>query len=206
MNSETRPHQHADENLVRRASSGNLDAFNELVLQYQDLVFHQALSVLGDPSLAEDAAQDSFIRAFQSISGFRGGSFRAWILKIVTNTAYDVLRRLKRRPVQPLFSLDQDGNEIDSSMGLADTRTSVQAEVEQNEFAKSIQSLLDELPDVYRRVITLIDIYEMDYAEAADVLDVPLGTVKSRLARARFRISEEMRKVEHRQLCLYNTA
>lgn len=206
MNSKTRPHHYEDENLVRRASSGNLDAFNELVLEYQNLVYHQALSVLRDPSLAEDAAQDSFIRAFQSISGFRGGSFRAWMLKIVTNTAYDVLRRLKRRPMRPLFSLNQDGDEIDSSMWLADTQTSVQAEVEQNEFAKSIQSLLDELPDVYRRVLTLIDIYEMDYAEAADVLNVPLGTVKSRLARARFRISEEMRKVENRQLCLYSTA
>jgi RNA polymerase sigma-70 factor (ECF subfamily) len=206
MKSETHSRHYEDENLVRRASSGNLDAFNELVLEYQNLVYHQALSVLGDPSLAEDAAQDSFVRAFQSISGFRGGSFRAWMLKIVTNTAYDVLRRLKRRPAQPLFSVNHDGDEVDSSMWLADTRTSVQEEVEQNEFTNSIQRLLDDLPDVYRRVITLIDIYEMDYAEAADVLDVPLGTVKSRLARARFRISEEMRKVENRQLCLYRTA
>lgn len=143
------------------------------------------------------------MRAFRGISGFRGGSFRAWILKIVSNTAYDMLRRLKRHPTQPLFPLNQHGDEVDSPVWLADTSTSVQNEVEQNEFTKSLEHLLYELPDVYRSVLTLIDMYEMDYAEASDILNVPLGTVKSRLARARFRMSEKVRKFENRQLCLY---
>ena len=203
MNSKTQPYQHDEETLVCEASQGSLEDFNDLVLRYQNLAYHQALSLLGDPALAEDATQDSFIRAFQGISEFRGGSFRAWMLKIVTNMAYDMLRRMKRHPTQPLFPLDQYGDEADSPVWLADTNTSVQDEVEQNEFAKSLQHLLDELPDVYRRVLTLIDMYEMDYAEAADVLNVPLGTVKSRLARARFRMSEKVRKNENRQLCLY---
>jgi RNA polymerase sigma-70 factor (ECF subfamily) len=121
MTAKTQPDPHDEETLVCDASKGSLDAFNELVLRYQDLAYHQALSLLGDPGLAEDATQDSFIRAFRGIRGFRGGSFRAWILKIVSNTAYDMLRRLKRQPAQPLFPLNQHGDEVDSPLWLADT-------------------------------------------------------------------------------------
>jgi RNA polymerase sigma factor (sigma-70 family) len=90
--------------LIQLASAGDLDAFNRLVLKYQDLAYHHAYSLLGDHATAEDVTQDSFIRAFQNIGGFRGGLFRVWILKIVTNTAYDLLRRSKRHPHSALVS------------------------------------------------------------------------------------------------------
>jgi RNA polymerase sigma-70 factor, ECF subfamily len=182
-----------EETLVKQAVNGDLDAFNQLALDHQDMAYHHALALLGDPYSAEDAVQDSFIKAFQNLHGFRGGSFRGWLLRIVTNSAYDMLRRAKRRPTQPLFPEDEDGEEIESPAWLADPNVSVEGSVEQDEEAKRIYQLLDELPEVYRTVLTLIDLYELDYLEAAEALRVPLGTVKSRLARARLQMQAKLR-------------
>ena len=206
MNSEQIPYQYSEEMLIITASKGDLDAFNELVLAYQNVAYYHAYALLRDPALAEDATQDSFIRAFQNIAGFRGGSFRAWILKIVTNAAYDMLRRSKRHPTQSLYPEDEYGEEIETPAWLADTTTSVQDTVEQSEFSRDLYRLIDELPAVYRTVLTLVDLHELDYAEVADALKIPLGTVKSRLARARYKISEKLCSVENRQFCLYDPA
>ena len=103
MRATKQSYPYAEETLVDMASKGNLNAFNELVLAYQDLAYHHAYGLLRDPAPAHDATQDSFLRAFQHLTKFRGGSFRAWILKIVTNTAYDMLRRSKRHPTQSLY-------------------------------------------------------------------------------------------------------
>jgi RNA polymerase sigma-70 factor, ECF subfamily len=181
------------ESLTRLAMTGDLDAFNELVLIYQDLAYNHAYALLSDANLAADAAQESFIKAFQNIGGFRGGSFRSWLLKIVTNSAYDVLRRAGRHPVQPLFPLDENGEEVESPAWLADPAPGVQESVEQHELSSEIYRALDELPDVYRSVLTLVDLYDLDYSEAAKALKVPLGTVKSRLARARLEMQKRLR-------------
>jgi RNA polymerase sigma-70 factor (ECF subfamily) len=181
-----------EESLVTMASAGDLEAFNQLVLRYQNLAYNHANALLGDPALAEDATQESFIKAFQGLNTFRGGSFRAWLLRIVTNTCYDLLRRSQRHPTQPLVPEDDFGEEIESPSWLADPSTSVQVTVEQHEEADQLYRMLDELPDVYRSAITLIDLYELDYSEAARVLKVPVGTVKSRLARARLKMQEKL--------------
>jgi RNA polymerase sigma-70 factor, ECF subfamily len=178
---------------VRQAVDGDLDAFNQLVLKHQDLAYRHALLMLNDGWLADEAVQDSFLKAFQNLGGFRGGSFRGWLLKIVTNSAYDMLRRSKRRPTQPLFPEDENGEEVESPAWLADPNASVEGSVEQDEEAKRIYQLLDELPEVYRTVITLIDLYELDYLEAAQALQVPIGTIKSRLARARLQMRAKLR-------------
>jgi RNA polymerase sigma-70 factor (ECF subfamily) len=186
------------------ALKGDLDAFNQLVWMYQNLAYHHAHSILGDSALAEDAAQDSFMRAFQNITRFRGGSFRAWIRTIAINSAYDTLRRLKRHRMQPLFPEGAIGDEMESPAWLGDPSAVVEHTVEQNELSKDLCRLIDELPEVYRTVLTPIDIYEFDYAEAASALKIPIGTVKSRLARARLQISHKVRAVEYRQFCLYS--
>lgn len=206
MASKQQAYPYSEENFVKMASNGDLDAFNQLVLMYQDLAYHYAYALLRDAALAQDAAQDSFIRGFQNIAGFRGGAFRAWILKIVKNSAYDALRRLKRHPVQSLFPEDENGDEMESPAWITDTTAFVEDTVEQKEFSENLYQLLDELPDVFRTVLTLVDIYELDYAEAASALNVPIGTVKSRLARARLQMSEKLRRVENRQFCLYSQA
>lgn len=178
--------------LVKQAIAGNLDAFNQLVLHYQNLVFSQAYALLGDPDAAEDATQESFIKAFQAMNSYRGGCFRSWLLKIVTNSAYDMMRRVRRHPNQSLYPADENGEEIESASWLVDPFASIEDTVGRNELSSSIYKLLDEIPAVYRSVITLIDINEFDYAEAAEILRVPIGTVKSRLARARLQMQEKL--------------
>jgi RNA polymerase sigma-70 factor (ECF subfamily) len=178
---------------IEKAVKGDLDAFNQLVLSYQTIAYNHAYGRLGDPDAAEDATQEAFLHAFQAMNGFRGGSFRAWLLKIVTNAAYDMLRRSGRHPTQPLFPVDEDGEEIESAGWLADPNPSVQETVEDNEFSKKMYKLLDELPEVYRSVLTLVDVMELDYAEASQTLRVPIGTVKSRLARARLQMQKKLK-------------
>lgn len=192
MNSEQQSYRYDEETLVEMASKGDLDAFNQLVLSYQDTAFNHAHALLGDSDIAEDAVQDSFIKAFQKINSVRNGSFRSWLLKIVTNSAYDTLRRSHRHPTQPLFPVDENGEELESPSWIADPKASVQEVVEHDELSRNVYKMLDELPDVYRSVITLIDLYELDYTEAARILKVPLGTIKSRLARARLQMQEKL--------------
>jgi len=195
-----------DENLVNIATRGDLEAFNQLVLRYQDVAYHHAYTILKDSALAEDAAQDSFIRAFQSLARFRGDSFRAWILKIVTNSAFDVLRRMKRHPIQSFFPEDEYGAEIESPAWLVDPTLSVENLVEPAEFFRSLGRLLAELPEGYHAVLTLIDVYEFDYAEAAQILNVPMGTAKSRLARARLQMSRKLCEARNTPFCLPHRA
>ena len=194
MNSKKRSPLHEQETLIRMATTGNLEAFNELVLSYQNLAYHHAYALLGDPALAEDAAQESFIKAFENMGSFHGGSFRGWLLKIVTNSAYDLLRQSHRHPTHSLFPEDENGEEIESPDWLADPTSDVQETVEQHELAKHIYRVLDELPELFRSVLTLIDVYELDYTEAAEALRVPLGTVKSRLARARLQMQKKLKE------------
>ncbi len=183
--------------LISSAAKGDLEAFNDLVLKYQDLVYNITRGILGNADAAQDATQEAFIRAFQHIGGFRGGSFRCWLLRIATNTCYDVLRTLRRHPTGPLIPYDGDGNEMDSRLWLADPRSSPEAETEKDEFLQTLYHRIDELPAVYQTVITLVDLNGLDYDEAAQALGVPIGTVRSRLARARLHIKERLSQDSH---------
>jgi len=175
-----------EQTLIVQAKQGDLEAFNELVLEYQDSLYHYALSLVSDSDQADDIAQETFVKAFQHIGSLQGGSFRAWLFKIATNTTHDMGRRSARHPMIPLYPQDDDtGEENDSPEWIVDPDQSVEKTVQQNETALQLYCLLDELPAGYRSILTLIDLQEMDYSEAAEVLKIPLGTVKSRLARAR---------------------
>jgi RNA polymerase sigma-70 factor, ECF subfamily len=182
-----------DELWIERASNGDLDAFNQLVLSNQDLAYRHAYAMLNDPWLAEEAVQDGFVKAFQNIRGFRGGSFRAWLMRIVTNTVYDKLRQSSRRPVQPLFPEDDEGEDMESPKWLADPTAKVEEAVEWREEVKLVYEALDELAGIYREIIILVDLQDFDYEEAAQVLGIPIGTVKSRLARARLCLKEKLK-------------
>jgi RNA polymerase sigma-70 factor, ECF subfamily len=182
--------------LIKSAQSGELDAFNTLILHYQDSVFNTALRILGDEDQAQDAAQEAFISAFQSITSFRGGSFKAWLMRTVTNACYDELRRQKRRPTTPLEPETNDGEEIDSPKWMADTNMTPSQKAEADELEHAIQHCLNALPTEFRSVVVLADIQGMDYSEVATTARVPLGTIKSRLARARLRLRECLRSFE----------
>jgi RNA polymerase sigma-70 factor, ECF subfamily len=176
--------------LIHDAQHGDLDAFNRLVLAYQDVVYNTALRILGDEDLAADASQDAFISAFRAINSYRGGSFKAWLLRTVTNACYDELRRKKRRPTTPLEPETDDGEEVESPHWLADPNASPEEELEKEELEHAIQHCLDALPAEFRTVVVLADVQGLDYTEVARASRVPLGTIKSRLARARLRLRE----------------
>ena len=182
--------------LIHSAQNGDLDSFNTLILHYQDSVFHTALRILGDEDLAEDAAQEAFISAFRIISTFRGGSFKAWLMRTVTNACYDELRRQKRRPTTPLEPETSDGEEMDSPKWLADPNMTPAERSEADELEHAVQHCLDALPMEFRTVVVMADIQGMDYSEVATASKVPLGTIKSRLARARLRLRECLRGFE----------
>ena len=182
--------------LIQTAQRGDLDSFNTLILHYQDMVFHTALRILGDEDQAADAAQEAFISAFRSISTFRGGSFKAWLMRTVTNACYDELRHQKRRPTTPLEPDTEDGEEMDSPRWLADPNMTPAQQSEADELEHAIQHCLDALPTEFRTVVVLADIQGMDYSEVATASHVPLGTIKSRLARARLRLRECLRGFE----------
>lgn len=182
--------------LIKSAQQGDLDAFNTIILHYQDAVFNVALRILGDEDQAQDATQEAFISAFQSIASFRGGSFKAWIMRTVTNACYDELRRQKRRPTTPLEPETNDGEEIDSPKWLEDKSMTPAQKAEADELEHAIQHCLDALPNEFRTVVVLADIQGMDYSEVATSIRVPLGTIKSRLARARLRLRECLRSFE----------
>jgi RNA polymerase sigma-70 factor (ECF subfamily) len=111
-------------------------------------------------------------------------------LRIAANTCYDELRRQKRRPTQPLEPVDEDEEEIESPSWLADPAASPEAQVEQQEVSQAIQDCLEGLPPEFRLAVVLVDLQGLDYAEASQVMGKPLGTVKSRLARARLRLQD----------------
>ena len=172
--------------LIQSAIKGNLDAFNRLVLHYQDQAYNVAVRILNDEHLAEDATQESFISAYRNIGGFRGGSFRAWILRIVTNRCYDELRRQKRQPSQPLDPINNDSEEeMDDPVVLKDEQHLPEVEAEKHEMESAVQKCVEGLSNDFRTVVVLVDIQGLDYQEACQIIQKPLGTLKRRLARAR---------------------
>ena len=176
--------------LIYAAQRGDLDSFNTLVLTYQDSLFNTALRIMGDEESAADATQEAFLSAFRAIKSYRGGSFKAWLLRTVTNACYDELRRQKRRPSVPLEPETDDGEEMETPRWLADPSLSPEAEAEADELEHAIQHCLEALPVEFRSVVVLSDLQGMDYKEVAVAVRVPLGTIKSRLARARLRLRE----------------
>lgn len=181
-----------EDKLIEMAQQGDLHAFNRLVLAHQGPVYNVALRVLGDPAGAEDAAQEAFISAYQAIGKFRGGSFKAWLMRIVTNACYDELRRQKRRPQTPLEELNplDDPEEVDSSGVLEADVEGPEEAADRSELAAVIRACLEGLPLEFRMVAILVDVQGYNYKEAAQAIKKPLGTVKSRLARARERLQE----------------
>ncbi|PWB54953.1 MAG: RNA polymerase subunit sigma-24 [Anaerolineales bacterium] len=176
--------------LIQAARGGDLDAFNRLVLAYQDLIYNQAYRMIGEEETADDATQNTFISAYKHLNSFRGGSFKAWLLRIVTNTCYDELRRRKRRPTVPLEPLDDTGEEVESPRWMEDPADHPEEQVQRLELQKAIQHCLDKLPDDFRGAVIMVDIQGLDYSEAALSMGKPIGTIKSRLARARLRLRD----------------
>ena len=179
----------ADEQvLIASAQQGDLDAFNQLVIHYQSLAYHVAYRIVSDADASADATQDAFLRAYQAIGQYRGGSFKAWLLRIVTNACYDHLRAKKRRPTASLEALLV----TDPAPGpsFVDQAESPEAYTERQELSRAIQAGLNTLPSDQRIALALCDVAGMNYQEIAEVTRVSLGTVKSRISRARTKLRD----------------
>lgn len=173
--------------LIGQAQEGDLTAYNTLVLHYQDIVYNVALRIMKDPASAEDATQDAFISAYKAIKSYRGGSFKSWLLRIVTNTCYDELRRRKRRPQSSLDEITEDNP---SASFMADDKAGPEQHRQQVELVDAVKRCMDELPDDQRIAAVLCDVEGRDYQEIADITAVSLGTVKSRISRARSKLRD----------------
>ena len=171
--------------LIQRAQRGDTHAFNSLVLHHQTAVYNFAYRLLGDPAAAADAAQEAFIAPYQALNQIRDGSFRAWLLHIARNKCYDALRKEQRHP-EP--SLDELTEEKESPSFMGSDAASPEEQSEQAELLTAIESCLAQLPIEQREAVVLRDIQDYDYAEIAQILSISLGTVKSRLSRARLKL------------------
>ena len=179
--------------LIRSAQGGDLDAFNTLVLAYQSQVYNVAYRIMDDRAAAADATQEAFISAYQGIRRFRGGSFKSWLLRTVTNACYDALRYAKRRPATSLDALGDDPGEGESagySEFIAADQESPAEAAERSELRHTIAAGVRQLPPDQRITFVLSDVQGMSYEEIADATQASLGTVKSRLSRARAKLRD----------------
>jgi RNA polymerase sigma-70 factor (ECF subfamily) len=183
-----------EQRLISAAQAGDLDSFNQIVRLYETRVYNLCYRMLGDPDAAADATQDTFIAAFRSLASFRGGVLKSWLLRIATNACYDVLRTRKRRPS---VSLDiGDDEEEGRRSELPDQGATLDEMVLQHELSAAIQRGLAELPEDQRIVLILSDIQGLAYEEIAQITGIQLGTVKSRLSRARAKLRDILRAGE----------
>jgi RNA polymerase sigma-70 factor (ECF subfamily) len=173
---------------IQAAKRGDVHAFNELVLTYQDRVYTVALRILRDPASADDITQETFVTAFRKLDQFKGGNFRAWLLRIATNACYDELRRHKRRPAD---SIDDDDYNMDADARLATgDGENPESHAQRAELKSAIELCFEQLSDEHRLVVTMSDVEEYSYDEIASVAKISLGTVKSRISRARANLRE----------------
>ncbi len=182
--------------LIATAQRGDLDAFNLLVLKYQDMLYRVSLRITHNELSAEDATQNAMIQAFKNLRSFRGGSFKSWLARVAVNASYDELRREKRHISMPLEQFNSDGEEIESPAWMVDLSAGPQELAESSELQDVLQKCIRSLIPDYRLMVILVDIEGMSYEEAARVTRVPVGTVKSRLARARMQLRSALKKFE----------
>lgn len=176
-----------EQHAIAHALDGDLDAFNELVVKYQRMAYSVAYRMLQREDVAEDAVQDSFIKAYRALETYRGGQFKSWLMRIVVNTCYDVLRVQKRYISE---SLEEEPTEDGPATRLVDKGESPQDYVERQELGAHIELGIQALPEEQRLVLVLCDVHGYAYDEIAEITEQPMGTVKSRINRARAKLRE----------------
>ncbi|GAB4462240.1 MAG: sigma-70 family RNA polymerase sigma factor [Anaerolineales bacterium] len=186
----------SENSLILSAQRGDLDAFNELIQTYQDMLYRIALRIVHDEYLAEDAVQEAVIHAFRHIRSFRGGNFKSWLARVTVNASYDELRRGKRHLGMPLEQFTNEGEEIESPEWMRDPASGPEERAESSELQRALHQCIKSLTPDYRLMVILVDMEGMSYEEAAQTARVPVGTVKSRLARARMQIRQSLRSYQ----------
>jgi RNA polymerase sigma-70 factor (ECF subfamily) len=182
--------------LVRRAQQGEQRAFEMLVIKYQRRIERLIGRMVRDADLVQDIAQESFIRAYRALPQFRGDSaFYTWLYRIAVNTAKKALVDLKRDPVifESAMHLPDDGDETSSREIEPSDGETPDAVLASKEIAQAVNAAIEALSEDLRQAITLREIEGLSYEEIADVMNCPIGTVRSRIFRAREAIAERLR-------------
>ena len=179
--------------IVQRVLEGDTIAFEELVLEYEKKVYNVALRMLNNSEDAADMTQEAFIKAYNSLSGFRGDSkFSVWLTRIVSNLCLDFMRSRNRRPTVSLSMEDEDGEDV--QLDIADTSQSPEQLLERSLTRESVRRGLQSLPEDYREILLLREIQGLSYDEIAAALDIEVGTVKSRIFRGRKKLCDYLIK------------
>lgn len=178
---------------IQAARLGDERAFGSLIDLYRATAERVAQQILHTEEAAADAVQEAMIKAHRAMERFQEGNFRSWFLRIVTNTCYDHLRRQRRRAAVSLDELTEQSG-IDYLPSDDYVAEDPEAIFLQSEGMRLLLSAIDTLPEYHRSVVMLVDVQGYDYAEAAELLGLPLGTVKSRLSRARSTLRDHLVK------------
>ncbi len=191
MNETIRHSEDLDQDLVRRVQQGDKSAFDLLVIKYQHKIVHLVNRYVKDPSEAQDVAQDTFIKAYKALGEFRGESaFYTWLYRIAINTAKNYLLSRSRRHSD--YEVDmQDAEQIENAPQLKDIETP-ENQLMNDQIIQVIKSAIEKLPEEMRIAIMLREFEGMSYEEIAEAMDCPIGTVRSRIFRAREAIDEKL--------------
>ncbi|WP_410497971.1 RNA polymerase sigma factor RpoE [Chitinibacter sp. S2-10] len=182
-----------DQELVRRAQAGDQRAFELLVIKYQRRIARLLSRLVRDPAELEDVSQEAFIKAYRALPSFRGESaFYTWLYRIAINTAKNYLSSLGRRPLLTVDYEDEDGERLDSTSQVPDFHTP-ETELSNRQIVSTVNEAVDALPADLREAITLREMDGLSYEEIALVMDCPIGTVRSRIFRAREAIASRLR-------------
>jgi RNA polymerase sigma-70 factor (ECF subfamily) len=186
-----------DAQLVKRAQAGDHRSLGALLRRHERRLFNVALGLLGNREDALDATQDAYVSVVRALPSFRGeAAATTWMTRIVINAARDQLRKQRRRPAQPFSQMGSGEGSTASSDGLESRELSPTRRIEQEETAARLRRAVASLDDTFREVLVLRDFDEMEYADIAATLALPLGTVKSRLFRARLMLRDRLREHE----------
>jgi RNA polymerase sigma-70 factor, ECF subfamily len=183
---------------IARAQAGDRTAFNQLVARHQDAVYTLCYRLTGNADDAADASQEAFLSAFRHVSSYRGGSFAGWLLRIASNACHDLHRYRRRRPASSLDSPIDGAMEDGPARDVPDPGAGPEGNALRAELAETLQLGLLELPEDQRVAVVLCDQYGYDYQAIADLTGAELGTVKSRINRARTKMRDFLRG--HREL------
>lgn len=182
----------SDEDLVERAQKGDMDAFDQLVRRYEAKIYSVSYRFMGNHADAGDLAQDTFIRMYQSLPNFRGdSSFSTWLYRVAANACRDELRKRQRRRS---VSMDELMAASPTKVPAAAAQDSPEETAQRHETQRQVQGCLDELSPDHRLILVLREIQDLSYEEIAGILDCSLGTVKSRISRARNALKEKMKE------------
>ncbi len=178
--------------LIERCKRGDLAAFNDLVRKYEKQVYNFAYRLTGNYDDANDVAQDAFLRVFNAIGSFRGdSSFSTWLFRITTNVFLDERKKAKAHPQSSLDEYLELG-ESSVARQIEDPSPTPEAVLEESERALILQKAVSDLPEYQRAMVTLYHGQQKSYEEIAEIMDLPIGTVKSRLNRARLALKEKL--------------